>query len=264
MAAQEGEWNQVSRKRGRLRHIPTTAQKPTTGGTESYSLLGLRPNPSPEFTVSDIQRHHETACQDWQASQCWQVLQEILLAAAAAETRPTITKAICLGPGPFDPSNGSFAARRTAHIQTAAFRSIVKTIAGSQSCQEIKCIIQEPGFTQTDKDFCAELGLEVAETPGAFPMVDASTLVFGIHMELRTYHQALANLPAIFIGAGLDEWKKVIDFEPGIQDLLRSISEMDATYNKYSFPDLNYMFSSTTVYWRKSEEVEVPKSSIAV
>jgi hypothetical protein len=121
----------------------------------------------------------------------------------------------------------------------------------SQSGHEIRCIIQEPGFTQIDKEFCAELGFEVVETPDAFSMVDANTLVFGIHMELRTYHQALATLPGIFIGAGLDEWEMVKEFDPGMRHLLEPISNMDATYDKHPFPDLNYMFSSTVVYWRR-------------
>jgi hypothetical protein len=92
------------------------------------------------------------------------------------------------------------------------------------------------------------------ETPDAFSLVDANTLVFGIHMELRTYHQALARLPGVFIGAGLNEWERVIDFDPDVRGLVGPISKMDATYARYSFPDMNYMFSGTTLYWRRNIE----------
>ncbi|KAK3694200.1 hypothetical protein B0T22DRAFT_487764 [Podospora appendiculata] len=260
MTAQEGEWNQVVRKRGHLRHITSpssSSSAPSSPNTKAKATctlaepLGIRPNPNPEFTVGDIRRHHDAVDQEWQASSCWQALKEILTAMSTSENRPVITRAICLGPGPYDPSNGSSTARRTAHMQTAAFRSIVGALE-PQNGQPIKCIIQEPAFTETDKQFCAELGFDVAETPEAFSMGDANTLLFGIHMELRTYHQALGVLPAVFIGAGLDEWERVQDFDPEIRRLLGPISRMEATYNKRTFPDLNYMFSSTAVYWPRS------------
>jgi hypothetical protein len=110
--------------------------------------------------------------------------------------------------------------------------------------------VQEPGFTHVDKGFCSELGFEVVDTPGAFTMVNETTLVFGIHMELQTYAEALTTLPAIFIGSGLDEWEKLMNVTPDLPGL-GPMREMDSTYEKFSFPDLNYMFYGTTVYWRR-------------
>ena len=130
----------------------------------------------------------------------------------------------------------------------------------SQCEHKIKRVIQEPMFTQIDKDFCVELGFEVVDTPDAFPMVDEQTLVYGIHMELRTYYLALATLPTAFIGGGLDEWDRVIDFDPSLKEFVGPISKMDATYTKYPFPDMNYIFSSTTMYWRKGVDAnQIPR-----
>ena len=119
--------------------------------------------------------------------------------------------------------------------------------------------MQEPGFTQVDKEFCAELGFEVVDTPGAFTMVDSTTLVFGIHMELQTYAEALATLPGIFIGSGLDEWDKLMNVTPDLPGL-GPMRKMDAMYEKFAFPDFNYMFYGTTVYWRRrgGEKPETP------
>lgn len=131
----------------------------------------------------------------------------------------------------------------------------------SQCEHKIKRVIQEPMFTQIDKDFCVELGFQVADTPDAFPMVDEQTLVYGIHMELRTYYLALATLPTAFIGGGLNEWERVIDFDPSLKEFIGPISKMDATYTKYPFPDMNYIFSSTTMYWRKGDDApKIPSS----
>ncbi|KAJ4415525.1 hypothetical protein N0V85_002688 [Neurospora sp. IMI 360204] len=257
MTQQDGEWSQVSRKRGRIRHVP----KPKTDVDESKENgLGIRPNPNPEFTVSDIHKHHDTARQEWQISDCWKTLKDLLSTALSASNQPPITKAICFGPGPYDPSNGSFAARRTAQMQTAAFCAIVDFLE-SQCEHKIKRVIQEPMFTQIDKDFCVELGFQVADTPDAFPMVDEQTLVYGIHMELRTYYLALATLPTAFIGGGLNEWERVVDFDPSLKEFIGPISKMDATYTKYPFPDMNYIFSSTTMYWRKGDDApKIPSS----
>jgi hypothetical protein len=117
---QEGDgWNQVSRKRGR---------KPAQRSTRGDELPGLGPNPNPGLSLAAIQKYHERASQDWLESDSWEALQVTLRDAFPACHRPSITKAICLGPGPFDPANDSASIRRTAHMQTEAFRSIVANL----------------------------------------------------------------------------------------------------------------------------------------
>ncbi len=87
-------------------------------------------------------------------------------------------------------------------------------------------------------------------------MADESTLVFGIHMELEIYNLALKTLPAVFVGASLDEWERVVvgshQGEDG-EDPLTAFKRMEEECDKYGFPDLEYMFSSTVMYWRKGE-----------
>lgn len=136
-----GEWNQVSRKRGRLRHTPAPASAPAqlkkeldkstptaTGAATAEPVAGVRPNPTPEYTVEDILGYHNVVRQEWENSECWRALSDTLTQVLSSHHRPVITKAICLGPGPYEPSNGSAAARKTAHMQTAAFCSIVSKL----------------------------------------------------------------------------------------------------------------------------------------
>ncbi|KAM7219345.1 hypothetical protein V8F06_005244 [Rhypophila decipiens] len=256
MTAQDGEWNQVSRKRGRIRHVPapTLREKDTaTGAATAEPVAGVRPNPTPEFTLDQILSHHDVVRQEWDTSECWRVLSETLSQALSSPGRPPITRAICLGPGPFEPSNGSAAARRTAHMQTAAFCSIVDKIE-SVSKHKIKSIIQEPAFTSVDNEFCSEMGLEVVETPAAFSMIDENTLLYGIHIELPTYHEALCKLPGVFMGVGLSDWESLGDFDKTIKDLLGPFQEMDSKYDKFEFPNLDYIFFGTVIYWKKEED----------
>ena len=114
-------------------------------------------------------------------------------------------------------------------------------------------MVQEPRFTQTDKDFCAKLGLDAVESPDGFSLVDESTLLFGIHMELDIYNQAMVIPPAIYVGASLEEWEKVVHHDSERESPLAAYSKMEKTYDKYAFPDLDYMFSSTVMYWKRAE-----------
>ncbi|GAB1311514.1 hypothetical protein MFIFM68171_01724 [Madurella fahalii] len=245
MAGQEGEWNQVKRKGRRLRNIPA----PADAGAD-FPVEGIVPNPNPKFSVDDMWRYHKTATNDWQVLEWWERMKAAMELIRNQPGRPLIRTAVCLGPGPFEPSNGSAQARRTAHVQTAAFCFIVDHLK-LWSGQDIRCVVQEPRFTQRDKEFCARLGLEVVDDPGAFALVDGNTLLFGIHMELDIYNQALTVLPGIYVGASLQEWEKVVDHSPQSEDPLAAFTVMDATYASYTFPDLDYMFSSTIMYCRR-------------
>ncbi|KAK3900496.1 hypothetical protein C8A05DRAFT_35861 [Staphylotrichum tortipilum] len=245
----DGSWNQVARKRGRLRHLPA----PTTTNEAADSLAdGTRSNPYPELSVDDLWRYHQTVTKDWQTTSWWEQLHHVLESASAKTGAPSVTTAVCLGPGPYEPSTGSARARRTAHLQTAAFCAVVEYLK-SKTGQDIKCMVQEPRFTTADKEFCARLGLEAVDSPDAFGMVDGSTLVFGIHMELEIYNLALKTLPAVFVGASLEEWERVVLSHQGEgeEDPLRAFKKMEEGWDRFGFPDLEYMFSSTVMYWRR-------------
>jgi hypothetical protein len=127
MAGQDGEWAQVKRKGGRLRNIAA----PTTNDAADSLTDGVRPNPNPELSLEDLSKYHETVTKDWQSTEWWEQVRQVLESASSKPDRPVITKAVCLGPGPYEPSNGSSKARRTAHLQTAAFCYIVDHLSPS-------------------------------------------------------------------------------------------------------------------------------------
>ncbi|KAL1840115.1 hypothetical protein VTJ49DRAFT_771 [Mycothermus thermophilus] len=238
MGSDGNDWVQVTRK-GKRRAAPIIPDV-------------LRPNPNPELSVNDILKYHNSLLRNTQTIDWWKRLGPALDDASRKPgSLPLITKAVCLGTGPYDPENGSITARRTAHMQTATFRHIVHHLE-SLSGQRIKCYIQEPRFTQVDKKFCSELELEAVDSPEGFSLVDGETLLFGIHMELEIYNQALAGqLPAVYVGSSLQEWENILGSESESDTQLTAFCEMDAKYHKYELPDFEYMFSSTVMYWRK-------------
>ncbi|KAK4174157.1 hypothetical protein QBC36DRAFT_334238 [Triangularia setosa] len=243
-----GEWNQVKRKGRKLRHV----SKPVAD--EDALSDSLQPNPKPEYSVDDLSKYHDNVGKKFEESPCWEQLQKLLDVALSSRQIPHITTAVCLGTGPYDPADGSSQARRTAHVQTAAFCAIINQIR-SRTKREIKCFIQEPRFTQTDMDFCTKLNLEVVDSPGGFGLVDENTLLFAIHLELEICNLAMRKaLPAIFIGTGLEEWLRVVDDTKERSGPLHRFFKLEGNYHKLTFPDFDYIFSSTSVYLREDQQ----------
>lgn len=79
----------------------------------------------------------------------------------------------------------------------------------SESGQEIETIYQEPRFTRPDKDFLTGLGGKTVDSPGAYELIDKSTLVFGVHLYRDIWAAALKEgLPALCVGTGWDIWEE--------------------------------------------------------
>ncbi|KAK1750299.1 hypothetical protein QBC47DRAFT_426308 [Echria macrotheca] len=228
-------WNQVRRKNGRKRNRAEPRQ-PT----------GIGPNPSPELSIDDIREYHNGIARDWLASDSWQALLGILMTATSPQRRPLpICKAICLGPGPFDPANGSTAIRRTAHIQTAAFVSIVSALE-TQLGQKIRCIIQEPGFTDVDKQFCQDdLGFLVVDTPEAFSMVDENTLIKWIIIVLAS----LFIIVPIAIGTGLADGSTNSTTTSHPTSSPTSSSSTSSSVTSSASPTPTHVASNNTLYY---------------
>ncbi len=124
------EWTQVVRKSKR-----GSQQSRDPKQEQEDATTEVTPNPNPSFTIEDIRSCHETIRAEWQASECHRLLREDLLS-KTLQSHPTITKAICLGPGSFDPANGSWASRRTAHMQVEAFRTLAHALGELTSFRE--------------------------------------------------------------------------------------------------------------------------------
>ncbi|KAH8896796.1 hypothetical protein GQ53DRAFT_760900 [Thozetella sp. PMI_491] len=232
-------WTHVVRKDHRG---PRRARPPQQDESETAEVP---PNQNPTFSLQDIRKYHEGIRAEWEASQCCKTLKTLV--SGHLRGRPAVTTAICLGPGSFDPATGSWAARRAAHLQIEAFKTLAHALG--DSCG--RRVVQEPAFTPTDKSFCAELGLEVAENSDAFAMIDSGAVVFGIHLYIRTWHEALRVLPAMFVGTGLDSWQTTASFKPDVEALLGPLAQMHESYDQFSFPDMGNIFTGTCVYWRK-------------
>ncbi|KAI1872163.1 uncharacterized protein JN550_003882 [Neoarthrinium moseri] len=200
---EEESWTFVTSKR----HRQTGKRKavPLASATVPVTKPSPQARASTHLSLQEIQLDHEKFSRQWAESECCRRLQE-LLSSKECSSRPT--KAICLGLGSFDPEDGSWQIRRRSHVQLAAFITIVKRLEASDKIK-IRCIFQEPCFTNADKKFLQTLGFEVVDSPSGFDEVSEDSILFGVHLYRDIYSAAIEKaIPAIFIGTGYDVWEE--------------------------------------------------------
>jgi hypothetical protein len=131
MEGQEGdhEWTKVARmpQRGRP---PSQAQRRPDAETDAGSHA-VKPNPGPQLSAEDIRKYHDGMSREWQASDCCKAVRKLVV--DLARKHEPVSKAICLGPGSFDPADGGWQRRRVAHMQVLAFRTLVDELGGCRS-----------------------------------------------------------------------------------------------------------------------------------
>ncbi|PSR80333.1 hypothetical protein BD289DRAFT_357373, partial [Coniella lustricola] len=159
----------------------------------------------PQLSAVDIQAQHEKIAARFRATPCCQKLIKLITAHAPSHVR--ITRAICLGLGPFDPEDGSWDAQRRSHVQLEAFLNMVAVLA-KEGGMDIECFYQEPRFADPDKAFIASLGGKVVESPSSYDLMDGTTFVYGVHLYRDIWAAALdKELPGLYVGTGWDVWE---------------------------------------------------------
>jgi hypothetical protein len=161
----------------------------------------------PSLSLEQIKQNHARFADQWKSSPSCHRLQELLVSHTTSTSK--VTKAICFGIGTFDPADGSWEQKRKAHVQLAAFLTIVEHVQSKDKDQHIGCFFQDPIFNSVDKAFISSLGHEVVESPKGFQLVDLSTLAFGVHLYRNIYSEVIAaHIPAMFIGTAYEVWEE--------------------------------------------------------
>ncbi|TGJ79246.1 hypothetical protein E0Z10_g9510 [Xylaria hypoxylon] len=236
-------WVKVHGRRGRR-----SRNKPVPIGSIPSKLV-VSP---PSLSLEQVKQDHDRLAGQWKSSPSYGQLQE-LLSSHTAIISGSVTKAICLGLGTFDPPDGAWEQKRKAHIQLAAFLAIVEHLQ-SNANHQVRCFFQEPILNSVDKAFIESLGHKVVESPIGFQLVDPAALVFGVHLYRDIYSQVIAtHIPAMFVGTSYGTWE---DFH-GAENLdWARMKELDQLCVKAKFPEnqADTTFSSTIIHWRQRDE----------
>ncbi|KAK8109729.1 hypothetical protein PG999_007866 [Apiospora kogelbergensis] len=242
---EKDSWTYVAKKRrpGAYRK-PNPHPPPVT----KSDVQAPQPTRDSYLTVAEIKADHQHIREQWLASPCCENLKKIISSRAADRIS---SNAVCLGIGSFDPPDGSWQVKRRTHAQLAAFQTVVD-ILNEHVDAPIRCVFQEPYFTQADREFLEGMNHEIVDSPHGYESVGEQTFLYGIHLYKDTYSDAIANhIPALFIGTGWDTWESCIN--PESPEWAR-IKELDRLCDKVNFPndeDFYPAFTSTVVHWRE-------------
>jgi hypothetical protein len=197
----QNDWVKVDRRKGR-RTRPGAMAAPAPAGSVSLSV----PVPStPSLSLEQVKQEHDRISDQWRSSSSYLRLQELL---SSHSTSTSVTKAVCFGLGTFDPVDGAWEQKRKAHIQLAAFLTIVDYLRSKEG-HAVPCFFQDPVFNSVDKAFIESLGHQVVESPVGFQLVEPSALAFGVHLYRDVYSQIIAtHIPAVFIGTAYEVWEE--------------------------------------------------------
>lgn len=143
-----------------------------------------------------------------------------------------------------------------------------------------KVITQDPRFTELDKLFLNSVCCEVVDDPEAFQLVHDNSCVYAIHCPPRLLWKVKqTSYPALLIANNLRDkyevWESSLivsdtsenETKPP-KDSTQSIAQQGKTNSEYyeeafsliqgcdemAFPQLRYDFSSTMIYWRRSQK----------
>lgn len=128
-AGEANDWTRIVRKGGHSKKLVGRPQQqlhqqhnpPAAGPVENF-----RPNAAPTLSVDDIRAEHAKIASKWRATDACAQLRALLTANAASCVG--VRRAVCLGLGALDPEDGSWAARARAHVQLAAFLTMVEAL----------------------------------------------------------------------------------------------------------------------------------------
>ncbi|KAH6884096.1 hypothetical protein B0T10DRAFT_493595 [Thelonectria olida] len=246
---QDEGWTRVTAKSraGRRNKVAKARELPIKVRTD-----GLSP-------ASELLADYHRMRPQWELQTCCRRMRELL--AKNAGGLKTVSRAINLGNGTFDPHQAAWDGKRCSFVQLIAFTIMVEdleNITGSK----IKTVFQDPAFTTSDKEFLASLGHRVVEAPAAMALVDEDAFVFGIHLYREVYAEALEkSLPAILIGTGYSVWEEILD-----TDKLDRVEEVDRTYRRNPFPQETHggALYGTFMYWRPGIETQAESSGVVV
>lgn len=114
-----------------------------------------------------------------------------------------IENAVVLGLGSLQSSRRE--GRRASATQLAALQTITTTT--TTNSRALQVVLQDPQYTELDRDFLSSLGYKVVNDPEAFSEIRSGSLVFAIHCYGPVYKGISEGpRPAVLIGTDVENF----------------------------------------------------------
>ncbi|KAE8454680.1 hypothetical protein EG329_000303 [Mollisiaceae sp. DMI_Dod_QoI] len=156
-----------------------------------------------------------------------------------------VESAVVLGLGSLQSSRRE--GRRASATQLAALQTIIEILRGDG---DLPVVLQDPQYTDLDKEFLVSLGYKVVDDPEAFTYIGTGSLVYAIHCYGPVYKQVSDGpRPAVLIGTNVENFGR---FDASIEGIKESLEGMVKDCQILDFPQIRHDFSDTKIYWRKA------------
>jgi hypothetical protein len=146
-------------------------------------------------TLEEVKQDFEYWRKQWEASPACAELKILLVEGGEKAEMKKVENVVFLGMGSLQ--NSRREGRRASATQLAALQTII-AILGKEG---IEVVLQDPQFTELDKEFLGELGYKVVDDPEAFKSITEDGLVYAIHCYVDVYKAINEGpRPAVLIG----------------------------------------------------------------
>jgi hypothetical protein len=148
-----------------------------------------------ERTLEEMKGDCEHWKKAWEDSEACTDLKEKL------EGVEKIENAVVLGLGSLQSSRRE--GRRASATQLAALQTIIENLRDG----DVSVVLQDPQYTNLDKEFLTSLGYQVVDDPGAFAAIGTNSLVYAIHCYGPVYKSISEEpRPAVLIGTDVENF----------------------------------------------------------
>lgn len=152
-------------------------------------------------TPEELKQEFEYWKKQWEGSSACAELKSLLVEGEQKGERRKTQNAVFLGMGSLQ--NSRREGRRASATQLAALQMITDVLG----TKGMKVVLQDPQFTELDKEFLGGMGYKVVDDPDAFRRITEDSLVYAIHCYVDVY-KAISEgpKPALLIGTDIENF----------------------------------------------------------
>ncbi len=152
-------------------------------------------------TLEELKQEFEYWRRQWQAGPVCAELKNLLVEGGEKGERGKTQNAVFLGMGSLQ--NSRREGRRASATQLAALQMIIDVLG----TQRMEVVLQDPQFTELDREFLGGIGYKVVDDPDAFRNITEDSLVYAIHCYVDVY-KAISEgpKPALLIGTDIENF----------------------------------------------------------
>jgi hypothetical protein len=152
-------------------------------------------------TLEEVKQEFEHWKKQWEGSPACAELKSLMVEGGEKGERRKPRDVVFLGMGSLQSSRRE--GRRASATQLAALQTIIDVLGA----KGIEVVLQDPQFTDLDKEFLGGMGYKVVDDPDAFRSITGDSLVYAIHCYVDVYKAISGGpKPALLIGTDIENF----------------------------------------------------------